>query len=76
MRGGDYGMIGDIIVALIGGFIGGLVLTLLVEGDAGLWASIAVAFAGDCILIALLPDVVLRPRVRLLLRRFCSRRSA
>ena len=56
-------MIGDIIVGLIGGFIGGLVFSLLVEGDAGLWASIAVAFVGDCTLIALLRAVASRRRV-------------
>jgi hypothetical protein len=48
---------------LIGGFLGGLVFSLPVEGDAGLWASVAVAFVGDCILISLLGAVVRRRRL-------------
>jgi hypothetical protein len=39
MRGGGYGIIGDIIVGLIGGFLFGP----LVEGDTGFWGSMVVA---------------------------------
>jgi uncharacterized membrane protein YeaQ/YmgE (transglycosylase-associated protein family) len=60
MRDDGYGVIGVIIVGLIGGFSGGLVFSLLVEGDAVLWASIAVAFVGDCVVIALLGTVAPR----------------
>jgi uncharacterized membrane protein YeaQ/YmgE (transglycosylase-associated protein family) len=63
MQRGGSGVIGDIIVGLIGGFLGGLVFSLLVESDAGLWASVAVAFVGDCILISLLGAVVRRRRL-------------
>lgn len=55
MRGGGYGIIGDIIVGLIGAFIGGLIASLLIPGAAfGFWGSIVVAFIGACILIAIL----------------------
>jgi uncharacterized membrane protein YeaQ/YmgE (transglycosylase-associated protein family) len=53
MRGGGYGIIGDIVVGLIGALIGGFVFGLFVEGDAGFWGSIAVAFIGACILVAI-----------------------
>lgn len=55
MRGGGYGMIGDIIVGVIGAFIGGLVMSLLTpDATYGFWGSIVVAIIGACILIALL----------------------
>lgn len=57
MRGGGYGVIGDIIVGLIGAFIGGLLFNLLVEGETGFWGSMVVAFLGACILIAILRAV-------------------
>ena len=53
MRGGGYGMIGDIIVGIVGAFLGGFLFSLL--GGTGvtgfnLW-SLLVAFVGACILI-------------------------
>lgn len=57
MRGGGYGIIGDIIVGLIGALIGGFLFGLLVEGDTGFWGSMVVAFLGACILIAILRAV-------------------
>lgn len=54
MRGGGYGIIGDVIVGLIGALIGGLVFDLLVQGETGFWGSMVVAFLGACILIAIL----------------------
>ena len=55
MRGGGYGLVGDIIVGIIGAFLGGFVLTLLgIGGSAGFVGSIVVAFVGAVILIALL----------------------
>lgn len=53
MRGGGYGMIGDIVLGLIGAFVGGLIFSVFVQGQAGLIGSIFVAFVGGCILIAL-----------------------
>ena len=55
MRGGGYGMVGDIIVGLIGAFIGGWLFSLVgVSSGGGLLGSIIVAFVGACILIFLL----------------------
>ncbi|GCE14034.1 GlsB/YeaQ/YmgE family stress response membrane protein [Tengunoibacter tsumagoiensis] len=58
MRGGGYGVIGDVIVGLIGAFVGGLVANLLIPGqNFGFWGSIVVAFIGACVLIAILRAV-------------------
>jgi uncharacterized membrane protein YeaQ/YmgE (transglycosylase-associated protein family) len=54
MKGGGFGLIGDIVVGLIGAFIGGLVFSLITGGGtAGFWGSIFVAFIGAVILIAI-----------------------
>jgi uncharacterized membrane protein YeaQ/YmgE (transglycosylase-associated protein family) len=54
MKGGGFGLIGDIIVGLIGAFVGGLVFSLITGGGtAGFWGSIFVAFIGAIILIAI-----------------------
>ena len=63
MRGGGYGVIGDITVGLIGAFIGGLLFSMLVQGDTGFWGSIGVAFVGACILVAIVRAVSPRRRV-------------
>ena len=60
MRGGGYGLIGDIVVGLIGAFIGGWlagVLGIVVGSSSSLIVSIVVAFIGACILIAILHAV-------------------
>jgi len=55
MRGGGYGIVGDIIAGIIGAFIGGWLFSLLgVSVGGGLLGSIIVAFIGACILIAIL----------------------
>jgi uncharacterized membrane protein YeaQ/YmgE (transglycosylase-associated protein family) len=54
MRGGGYGLIGDIVVGLIGAFIGGWLASLLQLGDSSFIGSIIIAFIGACILVALL----------------------
>ncbi len=55
MRGGGYGLIGDLIVGLIGALVGGFVFGLLVtDRVVGLWGSLLVAFVGACIFIAIL----------------------
>jgi uncharacterized membrane protein YeaQ/YmgE (transglycosylase-associated protein family) len=53
MKGSGYGVFGDILVGLIGAFLGGLVMSFFVEGQAGFWGSILVAFVGACVLIFL-----------------------
>ena len=55
MKGGGYGILGDILVGLVGAFVGGLVFSLITGGGtAGFWGSIGVAFVGAVILIAIL----------------------
>lgn len=53
MKGGGYGLIGDMIVGLIGAVIGGVVFGLIVSGEAGFWGSLVVAILGACLLIAI-----------------------
>jgi uncharacterized membrane protein YeaQ/YmgE (transglycosylase-associated protein family) len=53
MKGSGYGIILDIVVGLVGAFLGGLIFGMFVQGDAGFWGSIGVAFVGACILIAI-----------------------
>lgn len=58
MRGGGYGIVGDIIVGIVGAFIGGLLVDLLAPGASfGFWGSVIVAFIGAIILIAILRAV-------------------
>ena len=67
MRGGGYGLIGDIIVGIVGAVIGGfLAATFLNMPDAvnGInVTSILVAFVGAVILLAILRAVGSRRRV-------------
>lgn len=57
MRGGGYGLIGDIVVGLIGAFLGGWLAGFLGIGSFGLIGTIVVAFIGACILLAILHAV-------------------
>src|SRR5713101_1875419 len=57
MRGGGYGLVGDIVVGIIGAIIGGWLAGLLGLGSYGLIGTIVVAFIGACILIAILHAV-------------------
>jgi uncharacterized membrane protein YeaQ/YmgE (transglycosylase-associated protein family) len=58
MRGGGYGIVGDIIVGIVGALIGGFIMNLLGLSTGGhLIYSIIVAFIGACILIAILRAV-------------------
>lgn len=68
MKGGGFGLIGDLVIGLIGAFIGGLVFSYLLPispglrnatgilpgGSAGLIGSIIVAFLGAVLLIAVI----------------------
>ena len=58
MRGGDYGVIGDIIVGILGGLLGGWLASYFFHmGDpmSGInLVSIAVAFVGAVILVIIL----------------------
>lgn len=57
MKGGGYGVVGDIIVGVVGGLIGGFLASLVFGADTvnGIsLLSIATAFLGAVILIAVL----------------------
>jgi uncharacterized membrane protein YeaQ/YmgE (transglycosylase-associated protein family) len=62
MRGGGYGIFRDIVLGLIGAFIGGLVFSLFTDKVYGFWGSIGVAFVGACVLVAIVRMVAPRPR--------------
>jgi uncharacterized membrane protein YeaQ/YmgE (transglycosylase-associated protein family) len=53
MSGGGYGIIRDIMLGLVGAFVGGVASGFFIHGDAGFWGSILVAFVGACILIGI-----------------------
>jgi uncharacterized membrane protein YeaQ/YmgE (transglycosylase-associated protein family) len=57
MRGGGYGIVGDIIVGLVGALIGGFLASLVGIGAGGFIGTIIIAFIGACILIAILRAV-------------------
>ncbi len=58
MKGGGYGLIGDIVVGIIGAFVGGFLFGIVLPGSSvGLIGSIVVAFIGAVILIAVLRAV-------------------
>jgi len=55
MKGGGFGLIGDIVVGIVGAFIGGWLAGVLGIGiGGGLIASIITATAGAIVLILLL----------------------
>jgi uncharacterized membrane protein YeaQ/YmgE (transglycosylase-associated protein family) len=47
----DRGIIGDLILGLVGAFVGGLVTDGLVGGDAGFWSSLVVATIAAAVLV-------------------------
>jgi uncharacterized membrane protein YeaQ/YmgE (transglycosylase-associated protein family) len=51
MKGGGYGVLGDIIVGILGALLGGWLFGMLGIGGGGLIGSLVVAFIGACILI-------------------------
>jgi uncharacterized membrane protein YeaQ/YmgE (transglycosylase-associated protein family) len=57
MRGGGYGIVGDIIVGIVGAILGGFLASLVGLGSSGLIGTIIIAFIGACILIAILRAV-------------------
>lgn len=54
MRGGGYGVVGDMIVGVIGALLGGWLFGLLGIAAGGLIGSIITAFIGAVVLIAIL----------------------
>ena len=57
MRGGGYGIVGDIVIGLVGALIGGLLASLLGIGAGGFIGTVIIAFIGAVILIAILRAV-------------------
>ena len=58
MRGGGYGVVGDIVVGIVGAFLGGFLASLLGFSATGnLLYTVLIAFIGACILIAILRAV-------------------
>jgi len=54
IRGGGYGIVGDMIVGVIGAFIGGWLFSFLGISAGGLIGSIITAFVGAVVLILIL----------------------
>jgi uncharacterized membrane protein YeaQ/YmgE (transglycosylase-associated protein family) len=54
MKGGGFGVIGDMIVGVIGAFLGGWLFGMLGISAGGLIGSLITAFVGAVILIFLL----------------------
>jgi len=55
MRGGGFGVVGDMIVGVIGAFLGGWLFSVLgISAGGGLIGSIIVAFIGALVLLFLL----------------------
>jgi uncharacterized membrane protein YeaQ/YmgE (transglycosylase-associated protein family) len=53
MKGGGYGMIGDLLVGLVGSLVGGFLMGFFLTGVEGFWGSIFVSFLGACAFIAI-----------------------
>jgi len=51
MKGGDFGLLGNIIVGIIGSVVGGFVFGLLGISAGGLIGSIITATAGTAVLL-------------------------
>ena len=55
MKGGGYGIVGDIIMGILGAFVGGFLASALgLGGSMGIIVTTVVAFVGAVILIAVI----------------------
>jgi len=54
VRGRGFGCLVDIIVGIAGAFIGGILVGAFVQGAAGFWESLVVAFIGAVVLLGVL----------------------
>ena len=54
MKGGGYGVVGDMIVGVIGALLGGWLFSLIGIAAGGLIGSIITAFVGAVVLILIL----------------------
>jgi uncharacterized membrane protein YeaQ/YmgE (transglycosylase-associated protein family) len=64
VKGGGYGLIGDVIVGLIGAVIGGFLIGFFVQGPVGLLGTIVVAFIGAVILLFIVRKATGGGRIR------------
>ena len=64
VKGGGYGLIGDVIVGLIGAVIGGFLIGFFVQGPVGLFGTIVVAFIGAVILLFIVRTMTGGGRIR------------
>ncbi|MSU78241.1 MAG: GlsB/YeaQ/YmgE family stress response membrane protein [Gemmataceae bacterium] len=62
MKGGGYGLLGDLIVGVLGAVLGGFLFGLLGLSATGLLGSLVTATVGAIVLIALLRVVARRPK--------------
>ena len=55
MKGGGYGILGDIVVGILGALVGGWLFSILLGWDVTGFnlPSILIAFVGACLLIAI-----------------------
>ena len=55
MKGGGYGLIGDIVLGIVGALVGGFLASTLLGIDVNGFniVSILIAFVGACIIIAI-----------------------
>jgi uncharacterized membrane protein YeaQ/YmgE (transglycosylase-associated protein family) len=53
MKGGGFGVLGDLVVGLVGALVGGFLVSFFDQGIAGFWGSIFVSFLGACIFLAI-----------------------
>ena len=51
VRGRGFGCLVDIIVGVAGAFIGGILVGVFIQGVAGFWESLVVAFIGAVVLL-------------------------
>jgi len=51
MKGGGFGIVGDIVVGIIGAIIGGWLFGILGIAAGGLIGAIITAFVGACVLL-------------------------
>ena len=54
VRGRGYGCLVDIVVGVAGAFIGGILVGAFIQGVAGFWESLVVAFIGAVVLLGVL----------------------
>ena len=61
MKGGGFGLLGDLIVGVVGSLLGGFLFRLLGISAAGLLGSLITATVGAVVLVALLRAIKRSP---------------